>query len=219
MKGNPEDRYTLLDPPSNPPTQITKKFGAFPIPNPSMGAIEAVLQNVPRHQRAFRWWLHSARGNEKVTNVFACMRCENGWKLIILGEKFWKMCYFEMVDVFEGKLFDHWKIPRSIPKKVSEKSPLPPNTILQYLEGSLSEPVEDPAAWGRGNKCNCARGREGWVEERPFQPQPWEKVLNIWRQYNWTWKCEVKCRSPTVLVSDAMCVTKKLRVAFEYLPT
>ena len=78
MKGNPEDRYTLLDPPSNTPTTIIKKFGAFPIPNPSMGAIEAVLQGVPQHQRAFRWWLHSARGNEKVTNVFACMSCENG---------------------------------------------------------------------------------------------------------------------------------------------
>jgi hypothetical protein len=95
------------------------------------------------------------------------------------------MCYFEMVDVFEDKLFDHWKIPRSIPKKVGEakKNP-PPNTILQYLEGSSSEHIEDPTAWCRGNKCNCARGREDWVEERPFQPQPWEKVLNIWRKYD-----------------------------------
>ena len=106
-------------------------------------------------------------------------------------KKFWdenygKNAFFELLESLEKNVFNGWKIPRSIPKKVEKKEgeEKPPSEagILKIFGAEPKVANLDPTAFCRGDKCTCARGDENWVEER--EPQEWEKILNIWREYD-----------------------------------
>lgn len=110
-------------------------------------------------------------------------------KMNIFREKIRLKCvYSELAKELEHKLFNEWKIPRSITpikelerKKKEKKKKKNQRSLLEYFDHDGKKVSIDPSAFCRGASCNCTRGLGNWKEDT--SPKEWEKVLNIWRKY------------------------------------
>ena len=106
------------------------------------------------------------------------------------GKKSEKSGFFsEILKEFEDKLFNAWEIPRSVTpvkklekKKKETKAKATQRSVLEYVEYEGEKVFIDPSAFCRGASCNCSRGLGNWTEES--SPKEWEKVLNIWKNYD-----------------------------------